>query len=616
MTGTGKAGVKKTVIDDIIKLNRQEAKSFGLARQQVSGISSSTILGASGMKGGSDGNNNDVWLDESGGTMMGPIAFYPRVTSIVGGVLDVGVDVSTVTPANAYSSRVICLGGATLGAAIDIDTIANAAFAGQILYLQCVASTFLTLKHGTGNIFSPTGADVSFSNKEIITLQFDSTSGIVGGDWIVSSSFTSGGGGGTGMTNPATAQLDMAAFSIKGAWGGTADTLGIESDLDMNTYDINDVDRVKFSTTIGTGTSLTSTDTGIEAIYLSGVPYGMNIQIPSAGSAVLTIYRGVTEMVNINSLGTVFNSDVYVSNNQIKSVGTPTATTDAANKAYVDASAGMANPATAQLDMATFSIKGDWLGTAPLTPTLGIESDLDMNTYDIIDVDRVKFSTIIGSGTALASTDTGMEAIYNAGLPYGMIIQFPSANSAIMQIKRGTVDMINISSLGILFGDELLMGGFKISNVLDPTAAQDAATKAYVDANLLGSITNDLLPSPTATWDLGSTSKRWAEVHASTGLFLDTSGGRYLKNVGTDIELRTSNTRDILFSEANSLGVSNNFMIMSGVGNNIQFQRSCWFGATADIGFFGTTAVGQQAIPSGASLAQVVTALRNLGLGV
>ena len=97
---------------------------------------------------------------------------------------------------------------------------------------------------------------------------------------------------------------------------------------------------------------------------------------------------------------------------------------------------------------------------------------------------------------------------------------------------------------------------------------------------------------------------------------MDTSGGRYLKNVGTDIELRTSNTRDILFSEANSLGVSNNFMIMSGVGNNIQFQRSCWFGATADIGFFGATAVGQQAIPSGASLSQVVTALRNLGLGV
>ena len=34
-----------------------------------------------------------------------------------------------------------------------------------------------------------------------------------------------------------------------------------------------------------------------------------------------------------------------------------------------------------------------------------------------------------------------------------------------------------------------------------------------------------------------------------------------------------------------------------------------------DVGFFGASAVGKQTIPSNATLAQVVTALRNLGLG-
>ena len=118
--------------------------------------------------------------------------------------------------------------------------------------------------------------------------------------------------------------------------------------------------------------------------------------------------------------------------------------------------------------------------------------DLDMHTYDITSVDRLKFSTVQGSGTALGTSDTGIEALYNAGNPFGMLIQFPSTNSAVMQIKRGTTDMINISSLGVLLGDELLMGGHKISNVATPTASSagtDVATKDYVLANAGGSQT-------------------------------------------------------------------------------------------------------------------------------
>ena len=118
--------------------------------------------------------------------------------------------------------------------------------------------------------------------------------------------------------------------------------------------------------------------------------------------------------------------------------------------------------------------------------------DLDMHTYDITSVDRLKLSTVQGSGTALLSTDTGIEALYSGVNPFGMLIQFPSTNGAVMQIKRGTTDMINISSLGVLFGDELLMGGHKISNVLTPTASSagtDVATKDYVLANAGGSQT-------------------------------------------------------------------------------------------------------------------------------
>ena len=460
---TGKANVKKSVIDDIIKLKRQEAKSFGLARQSVSGVGSVSVIGASGEKGGSDNNENTaLGLKTEGGTMIGPIAFYPTVTSIVSGVLDVGID--TLTPANAYSSRVICLGGATSGASIDINTIAGAAYAGQMLYLQAVATTFLTLKHGTGNIFSPTGADVEFSNKEIITLQFDSTSGTVGGDWIVSSSITGGG----------TVSGLLASNNV---WTGT-----------------NSFTGSTFSSSATTSTSITSPQ----------------------------IYLGDQASDTINITGAV-----------------------------------------------------------------NVNGDIDMNTYDIFAVDRVKFSTTAGSGTALTSTDTGIEALYSAGVPYGMLIQFPSASSAIMQIKRGTTDMINISSLGILLGDELLMGGFKISNMADPTAAQDAATKAYVDAsagtgfantslsNLVSasvSINADLIPDISDARNIGGSTKYWGSAFISGRMYFDTGTSKFIDGTTTGtIELQVPSGGQVIFSEAGT-----DFYTMDGGSNTNTFSRDLW----------------------------------------
>ena len=79
--------------------------------------------------------------------------------------------------------------------------------------------------------------------------------------------------------------------------------------------------------------------------------------------------------------------------------------------------------------------------------------DLDMHTYDITSVDRLKFSTVQGSGTALTTSDTGIEAIYTGSNPYGMKIQFPSTNSGVLQIQRGSTIMMNISSFGTTLTD-------------------------------------------------------------------------------------------------------------------------------------------------------------------
>ena len=93
----------------------------------------------------------------------------------------------------------------------------------------------------------------------------------------------------------------------KSGWIGSANT-----DLNMNTFDILSVDRLKFSTTTGSGDSLVSTDTGIEALYLNGTASGMKVQIPSTNFAVYTINRGSSNILNISSLGTQISGDVYL----------------------------------------------------------------------------------------------------------------------------------------------------------------------------------------------------------------------------------------------------------------------------------------------------------------
>ena len=386
----GKANTKKSLVDEIIKLKRQNVKSYGQQRQKVS---SGSYIGSSGQKGGADSNINPAFeLKTSGDTMVGPIAFYPRLQFITSPSTTLDISKSTGT---AYSSRVIVSGSSN---AATVSTISGAAHAGQIIFLQAASAQTITINE-TGNISIPgsTSSYVMTAN-EIILLQYDTTTT----KWITVN-LGSGGGSSSLLTSNNT-------------WTGT------------NTF------------TGGTFTSAASISTSIT-------------------SPVIYIGDQASDVVNItgaiSSTATNVWSGINTFSSSVSFTGATTTIGDNVND--------------------VFTLYGK------------MGSDINMSTYDITSIDRLKFSTTAGSGSALGSTDTGIEALFNSGSPYGMIIQFPSTNSAVMQIKRGSTDMINISSLGVLFGDELLMGGHKISNLGTPTATTDAATKAYVDASSGGS---------------------------------------------------------------------------------------------------------------------------------
>lgn len=89
-------------------------------------------------------------------------------------------------------------------------------------------------------------------------------------------------------------------------------------------------------------------------------------------------------------------------------------------------------------------------------------------------------------------------------------------------IRTNNADRLTITAAGaatfsgnLTVGGTLSMGGSKVANVAAPTAAQDAATKAYVDANTGGIPTGAIM-----AFDLASCPTGWSEYTAARGRFL------------------------------------------------------------------------------------------------
>ena len=197
--------------------------------------------------------------------MVGPMAYSPAEEDIASGELDVSQE-------GGYSSRVIV--GSESGTTDNLVRIAGSMLAGQILFLQGKSTDTITIKHYTteggtkGNIYIPSGSNYTLAAKEIVLFQWDeqnvnptySSDAAEVGQWTLVA--TSQGSGSSSWVGTATSPLEMGEFSIKGDYDGGTDVLGIESDLDMNTFDIKDLCRLEFQQG---GQTLDGAVTGIDA---------------------------------------------------------------------------------------------------------------------------------------------------------------------------------------------------------------------------------------------------------------------------------------------------------------------------------------------------------------
>ena len=410
---------RKDVLDSIINLKKRQREINGLNRQNFSGLGSSAFgsvsgTASSGSSGSVDsgGNDNDYRIKSSGDTMVGPLAFNFKSSTISNGVIDVGED-------DAYSSRVIVIGQG--GAADNLEVILNASFRGQILFFQPLQAVTLQshqktatawasgtsysigdvvlysnqrytcyVAHTSSASITPTDATKWHRNNiritgateqvvaidEIILLQYDSTDGV----WTVVS------GGGSGSSG--------AGLSDDNVWTG------------INTFQ-------------GAATSINSA----------------TINLGDSATDVINMIAKCNSLATNTWAGTnTFNSGVFF-NSAVTFTGTPI------NFNSNQINLGDNNATDNVFVLATMKMYGDF----------------NANTYDMYNIDRLKFGTTAGSGSALAASDTGIEAVYSGGNSYGMKTVVPANN--IYQMFIGSSEKVTITTSSIVLNNPVTIGG-------------------------------------------------------------------------------------------------------------------------------------------------------------
>jgi len=159
----GKASFQRTVIDITKKHGIHDKVLFGVNRQQASGVSSTSSIGTGG---GSSVAPVTGFLKVSGGSMLGPIAYYPATKALSASTID-------ISSTGAYSSTVYLI----VSADGNLDTISGAVNAGQRLTLYNGSVHTVTIRDSTvsgSNItVLPYGTSYSLGPLGKIDLFFD-----------------------------------------------------------------------------------------------------------------------------------------------------------------------------------------------------------------------------------------------------------------------------------------------------------------------------------------------------------------------------------------------------------------------------------------------------------
>lgn len=251
---------------------------------------------------------------------------------------------------------------------------------------------------------------------------------------------------------------------------------------------------------------------------------------------------------------------------------------------------------------------------------------------------------ITNLGTPTASTDASTKAYVDTSIA-NLVDGAPGTLDTLNEIAAAINDTANFSDTVVLktgstMSGPLAMGTNKITGLGDPTAAQDAATKAYADAILVGAPGNLTGPitsvgAATAIASQTGTGTKFVvdtsptlitpNIGAATATTINTvSVGRGGNNSGTNLAVGNTNTLQSNTTGANNTAIGNQGLFSNTTGaSNVAFGTGALTSNTT--GNY-NTAVGNDALSANVTNSQNVaigdgaletaTASNNVAVGV
>jgi uncharacterized protein YjbI with pentapeptide repeats len=213
-------------------------------------------------------------------------------------------------------------------------------------------------------------------------------------------------------------------------------------------------------------------------------------------------------------------ANVALGSKKLTGVGNPTAAQDAATKAYVDSTVSTTN--TNVTALSTLADGKIYLGNASNQATeVTVSGDVTMTNAGVVSIGTDKVVT-----SMLATNAVTTVKITDANVT--------TAKLADANVTNAKLDKANIPLSG--FGAataNVALGAKKLTGVGNPTAAQDAATKAYVDSTVSTTNTNVTALSTLADGKiyLGNASNQATEVTVSGDVTMTNAG---VVSIGTD----------------------------------------------------------------------------------